>query len=54
MDPTLVEGNRETRLDAYRQLRDHLLSRLRARFPRARPRWWGEGRGRVLLIGLRT
>jgi protein-tyrosine-phosphatase len=33
MDPTLVEGNRETRLDAYRTLRDQLLSRLRARFP---------------------
>jgi hypothetical protein len=36
MDPTLVEGNRETRLDAYRELRDHLLERLRARFPPAR------------------
>jgi protein-tyrosine-phosphatase len=33
MDPTLVEGNRETRLDAYRDLRDQLLSRLRERFP---------------------
>jgi protein-tyrosine-phosphatase len=33
MDPTLVEGNRETRLEAYRILRDHLLQRLRARFP---------------------
>jgi len=36
MDPTLVEGNRETRLDAYRALRDHLLDRLHARFPPAR------------------
>lgn len=35
-DPTLVEGNRETRLDAYRTLRDDLLSRLRARFPPGR------------------
>jgi protein-tyrosine-phosphatase len=33
MDPTLVEGNREVRLDAYRELRDHLLAHLRARFP---------------------
>ena len=33
MDPTLVEGNRAVRLDAYRELRDHLLERLRARFP---------------------
>jgi protein-tyrosine-phosphatase len=36
MDPTLVEGNRETRLQAYRELRDHLLERLRARFPSER------------------
>ena len=36
MDPTLAEGNREVRLDAYRALRDHLLSRLRARFPPTR------------------
>ena len=36
LDPTLVEGNRETRLDAYRALRDHLLSRLRERFPPTR------------------
>ena len=33
MDPTLVEGYREVRLDAYRTLRDHLLERLRSRFP---------------------
>jgi protein-tyrosine-phosphatase len=33
MDPTLVEGNREVRLHAYRELRDHLLERLRSRFP---------------------
>jgi protein-tyrosine-phosphatase len=33
MDPTLVEGNRETRLQAYRELRDHLLDRLHERFP---------------------
>jgi protein-tyrosine-phosphatase len=34
MDPTLVEGHREARLEAYRGLRDHLLARLRERFPR--------------------
>jgi protein-tyrosine-phosphatase len=33
MDPTLVEGHRAVRLEAYRELRDHLLQRLRARFP---------------------
>jgi protein-tyrosine-phosphatase len=33
MDPTLVEGSREVRLQAYRSLRDHLLARLRERFP---------------------
>jgi protein-tyrosine-phosphatase len=33
MDPTLVEGHRDLRLESYRELRDHLLGRLRARFP---------------------
>lgn len=32
-DPSLVEGSREQRLDAYRALRDLLLARIRARFP---------------------
>jgi protein-tyrosine-phosphatase len=32
-DPTLVEGSREMRLDAYRQVRDLLLRRIRERFP---------------------
>jgi protein-tyrosine-phosphatase len=32
-DPSLVEGNREMRLDAYRTLRDDLLERLGQRFP---------------------
>ena len=36
-DPTVVEGNREQRLDAYRQVRDLLLERLRERFSRQRP-----------------
>ena len=36
MDPTLVEGSRAVRLETYRSLRDHLLERLRARFPPTR------------------
>jgi protein-tyrosine-phosphatase len=36
-DPIVVEGNREQRLDAYRQVRDQLLERLRERFSRQRP-----------------
>jgi protein-tyrosine-phosphatase len=32
-DPSLVEGTREQRLDAYRELRDLLLRRIRQRFP---------------------
>ena len=31
LDPSLVEGNRETRLDAYRALRDFLTARIDAR-----------------------
>ena len=31
-DPSLVEGNRETRLDAYRQVRDQLSRKIRDRF----------------------
>jgi protein-tyrosine-phosphatase len=34
-DPTLVEGSREIRLDAYRALRDDLHQRLRTHFPPA-------------------
>jgi protein-tyrosine-phosphatase len=33
LDPSLVEGSREVRLDAYRTLRDDLLARLVRRFP---------------------
>jgi protein-tyrosine-phosphatase len=33
-DPTAAEGNREQRLDAYRQVRDQLLTRIRERFAR--------------------
>lgn len=31
-DPSVVEGSRETRLEAYRQARDLILARLKARF----------------------
>lgn len=32
-DPSIVEGNREARLDAYRQVRDQLMNRIMERFP---------------------
>lgn len=35
MDPTLVDGPREQRLEAYRQVRDDLARRIRERFGRA-------------------
>jgi protein-tyrosine-phosphatase len=31
-DPSIVEGGREARLDAYRRVRDELLARIRERF----------------------
>ncbi len=36
-DPTLVEGSRETRLEAYRQVRDELMRRILERFPTRPP-----------------
>ena len=33
LDPSLAEGSREVRLEAYRTLRDDLLARLVRRFP---------------------
>lgn len=33
MDPSVVDGPRETRLQAYRDMRDTLLQRIRERFP---------------------
>jgi protein-tyrosine-phosphatase len=36
-DPTGAEGSREQRLNAYREVRDQLLDRLRHRFSRQRP-----------------
>lgn len=32
-DPSVVEGSREMRLDAYRQVRDDLMRRIEERFP---------------------
>ena len=34
-DPSEVEGTRETRLEAYRQVRDELIRRIKERFPLA-------------------
>ena len=36
-DPSAVEGSREQRLDAYREVRDQLLRRIRERFTGQRP-----------------
>ncbi|PWC43096.1 arsenate reductase ArsC [Azospirillum sp. TSO22-1] len=35
-DPTLVEGNREAMLEAYRKVRDGLMERVKDRFPTQR------------------
>ncbi len=32
LDPSLIEGSRETRLHAYREVRDQLLRRIKERF----------------------
>jgi protein-tyrosine phosphatase len=32
-DPSLVEGSREIRLDAYRKIRDELIDKILTRFP---------------------
>ena len=36
LDPSFIEGARETRLEAYRQVRDELMRRIKARFPVSR------------------
>ena len=36
LDPSFIEGARETRLEAYRQVRDELMRRVKARFPVSR------------------
>jgi protein-tyrosine-phosphatase len=33
LDPSIVEGSREVRLDAFRQVRDQLMRRIKQRFP---------------------
>jgi protein-tyrosine-phosphatase len=33
MDPSVIEGSREERLEAYRDVRDKLMERIRDRFP---------------------
>ena len=38
MDPTIVEGSREARLAAYRQVRDTLMQRILKRFPTVKAR----------------
>jgi protein-tyrosine-phosphatase len=35
LDPSVVEGSRETKLDAYRQVRDQLIARIHELFPPA-------------------
>lgn len=37
VDPTVEQGSREQRLDAYRAVRDGLMRRIRARFPQTAP-----------------
>ncbi len=34
-DPSVVEGARETMLEAYREVRDQLIARIHERFPPA-------------------
>jgi protein-tyrosine-phosphatase len=36
LDPAVAEGNREQRLNAYRDVRDQLMARIRERFAQAR------------------
>ncbi len=38
MDPTIVEGSRDARLAAYRQVRDTLMKRILERFPTVKAR----------------
>lgn len=33
LDPSIIEGSRETRMEAYREVRDSLLRRIEERFP---------------------
>ena len=33
LDPSIIEGSREVRLQAYRDVRDELMNKIKARFP---------------------
>lgn len=35
-DPTLVDGTRDAMLEAYRQVRDGLMAKMKQRFPLSR------------------
>ena len=37
LDPTIVEGNRDTRMEAFRQVRDGLFEQIKRRFPASAP-----------------
>ncbi len=37
-DPSVIEGSRETRLEAYRAVRDELMRKIKARFPHVGPK----------------
>ncbi len=37
LDPSHIEGSRETRLEAYRQVRDSLIRRIKTKFPSGGP-----------------
>ncbi|MFT6582844.1 MAG: protein-tyrosine phosphatase [Alphaproteobacteria bacterium] len=37
MDPSFIEGNRESRLMIYRQIRDQIVERIKQRFPLSTP-----------------
>ena len=37
LDPAFIDGSRERRLGAYRQIRDQLLERIKERFPATNP-----------------
>ena len=37
-DPSIIEGSREIRLDAYRKVRDELMAKIKERFPVQAPR----------------
>ena len=51
-DPTAIEGSREQRLNAYREVRDQLLARIRARFAlRAPANEWSKRKRDPAVVG---